>query len=265
MFFWLSKLFWFLFAPLNFLALTAFVAIFLSALDATKEYGRKLGVLTLIIFVCISFLPIGFNALVYLERQAVALKDATATQRPSGILILGGCIEPTMSQIHGTPILGNSCERIFEGLALHKKYPDIPVIYLGGSGNPYNQKVKEADLASDLFKKLEIDISRFSFEAKSRNTYENAKYAKEFLQEPAKANGWYLVTSASHMLRARGAFCGLEWPVSAYPVDFRTNLNYKLLPNLRVGDNIGHLHTALKELIGITAYWITDKISLKRC
>tara|TARA_B100001179_G_scaffold228152_1_gene211790 strand:+ start:25 stop:822 length:798 start_codon:yes stop_codon:yes gene_type:complete len=265
MFFWLSKLFWFVFAPLNILALLGLISIILSSLKVTKEVGKKLGIFTLIVFICISFLPIGPNLLVYLEKHAVHLKNEASLEKPEGVLILGGCIEPSMSQVHKTPILGSSCERIFEGIALHKKYPDITIMYLGGSGNPYNQEIKEADLAYDLFKKLGIDTKNFLFENLSRNTFENAKYSKALLKEQPEANSWYLVTSASHMLRASTVFCSMDWQVSAYPVDFRTDLQYKVLPNLRVDNNIGHLHIALKEFIGISAYWITGKISLKKC
>jgi uncharacterized SAM-binding protein YcdF (DUF218 family) len=54
-------------------------------------------------------------------------------------------------------------------------------------------------------------------ETHSRNTHENAEFAKAALR-PKPGERWLLVTSASHMPRAIGAFRQNSFPVEPWPV-----------------------------------------------
>ena len=61
-----------------------------------------------------------------------------------------------------------------------------------------------------------LDEARLIFEDRARNTYENALLAKA-LAAPEPGERWLLVTSASHMPRAVGAFRQVGWPVLPTP------------------------------------------------
>ncbi len=64
---------------------------------------------------------------------------------------------------------------------------------------------------------------------------------------------WLLVTSAHHMPRSVAVFKAAGWPVTAYPVDYRTRrasryLRFSLLARLEL------LEIGLHEWIGLVAY-----------
>ena len=63
----------------------------------------------------------------------------------------------------------------------------------------------EADFVIRLFEKLGVPRDRIIVERKSRNTVENAAFAKQLVM-PKPGERWLLVTSAMHMPRAVGVF-----------------------------------------------------------
>jgi uncharacterized SAM-binding protein YcdF (DUF218 family) len=58
---------------------------------------------------------------------------------------------------------------------------------------------------------------RVVIEPHARNTYENALYTKRMVQ-PKPGERWLIVTSATHMPRAMGAFLGVGFLVEAWPI-----------------------------------------------
>lgn len=63
---------------------------------------------------------------------------------------------------------------------------------------------------------------RVLYDDQSRTTWENAVNAFT-LGQPKPGETWLLVTSASHMPRAIGAFRGAGWPMMLpWPVAYRT-------------------------------------------
>jgi uncharacterized SAM-binding protein YcdF (DUF218 family) len=98
-------------------------------------------------------------------------------------------------------------------------------------------------------------------EGRARNTIENAIYAKQ-LARPKLGERWLLVTSAYHLPRAVGAFRKVGFPVEAYPVDWRTRGVRDLLrPFWSVGDGLRRVDTAVREWVGLAAYWMTGRSS----
>jgi uncharacterized SAM-binding protein YcdF (DUF218 family) len=60
-----------------------------------------------------------------------------------------------------------------------------------------------------------------TFEANSRDTWENAVFTRD-LVKPKPGETWLLVTSAWHMPRSVGIFRRLGFDVIPYPVAYRT-------------------------------------------
>jgi uncharacterized SAM-binding protein YcdF (DUF218 family) len=118
-----------------------------------------------------------------------------------------------------------------------------------------------AYVAVRLFESLGLPAARVEFEAKSRNTAENALFAKQ-LVAPKVGERWLLVTSALHMPRAVGAFRAVGFPVEAHPVDWRTEGPRALMSiSGSAVDGLLVTDAAIHEWVGLLAYWITGRTS----
>jgi uncharacterized SAM-binding protein YcdF (DUF218 family) len=115
--------------------------------------------------------------------------------------------------------------------------------------------------ASRLLKELGVAPERILIEQQSRNTVENAVLSKQIAQ-PKPGERWLLVTSAYHMPRSVGVFRQAGFPVEPYPVDWRTRgFADALRPFSTIGDGLRRTDTAVREWIGLAAYWLTGRTS----
>ena len=91
-------------------------------------------------------------------------------------------------------------------------------------------------------------------EARARSTRQNAQFTLP-LARPLAGETWLLVTSASHMARAIGAFRTAGWPeLVAWPVDYRTTGRPVALTELRMGERLDELDQAAYEWCGLVYY-----------
>lgn len=169
-----------------------------------------------------------------------------------GIVVLGGAVDPALSDARGRAAVGGAAERLFAMVALARRHPEARVIYTGGSGDPLKQDLKEAPVVRGLMLDLGLDVTRMTFEDQSRTTWENAVYSRKLMQ-PRPGETWLLVTSALHMPRAVGAFRAVEWPVVPYPVNFTT---FPGQPPLRLdpGGGLAPLGAIQHEWLGLLWY-----------
>ena len=257
MFFSLSKIFWFIFDPGNILV---FVLLFVSVmLWLGKRTLVKWSMLVVMLFLLfVSIFPIGGKLLVILENRFPRVDKVP--ENIKGIIVLGGVVNQFISADRGVVSVGGSVERVIYFCKLAKEYPDTKLVFTGGSGNLFDQSLKEAEFAVPLMSQLGLDVSRVIFESKSRNTWENAVYSKNIIN-PSADELWLLITSAFHAPRSVGAFRKAGWNVIAYPVDYNTlsNSRHQLGFNFRGG--INSLAFSVHEWIGLTAYWLTGRSS----
>ena len=120
------------------------------------------------------------------------------------------------------------------------------------------QNEKEATVAQKFYEQIGMEASRIIFERESRNTSENALFSKALIK-PAPGETWVLVTSAFHMPRSVGIFCQAGWPVIPYPVDHMTVPGGLLRVDLDLAGHLGDLNVAIKEWIGLAAYFFTGR------
>lgn len=138
-----------------------------------------------------------------------------------GIVVLGGGISVDRSVDRNAPLLNDAGGRMTAFVALAHRYPRARLVFSGGNADPFVVKTSEAAIARSFFRGMGLGTRDIVYEAKSRNTYENALNTRR-LVKPRPGERWLLVTSAVDMPRAVGCFRGVGWPVIAFPSDYHT-------------------------------------------
>ena len=137
---------------------------------------------------------------------------------------------------------------------------DARLVFTGGSANLRGDaSLDEARGVRDLWLALGVPPQRMTLEDRSRNTYENAVFTRDIVK-PRAGERWLLVTSAAHMPRSVGIFRRAGWPVTAYPVDYRTYGDGRdAKPTTEALDAFRRLDVAMHEWVGLVAYRLTEK------
>ena len=119
---------------------------------------------------------------------------------------------------------------------------------------------READHIAPMFTELGVAPDRLELENRARNTYENARYARE-LVAPVAGETWILVTSAFHMPRAVGCFRAVGWEVVPYPVAHLTAGESRgAALGLNLASGLRWLGLGLHEWLGLVAYRLAGRI-----
>jgi uncharacterized SAM-binding protein YcdF (DUF218 family) len=258
MFFYFSKILGFFALPSNLLiALGLLGAVMLMTRYA--RLGRRLLVASVLAIAVVGLSPLG-NILILPLEQRFPPWDA-ARGAPDGIVVLGGPISPELSLVRGEVSLNESAERVTAVAELARRFPLARIVFSGGNGGLIIRDGNEAEFALKLFQSFGIDPARIMAEDRARNTVENAVFSKQ-LALPKPGERWLLVTSANHMPRSMAVFRRAGFDVEAYPVDYRTRgWIDALTPFGSVGDGIRRTDTAMREWVGLVAYWVTGRSS----
>lgn len=262
MFFWLSKVLWFIVNPFN--VILILLALGWLLLFKRQRAGRKLIGTGLIMIFLFGLSPLSNLMMGLLENRIHAGK---IPEKIDGIIVLAGMVD--MGSSRGELIeLTDQADRIVQGIILSKKHPEARLIITGGSGSlKQSENLREADYLEKLTVLLGISRDRLLVERNSRNTREHAAAMAKML--PDKKGQWVLITSAFHMPRSLGCFKKEGINVIPYPVDYKTKPDNALsltsfLPSL---GNIGSFNVAFHEWIGLIAYrWAgyTDSVFPKQ-
>ncbi len=258
MFFVLSKVLGFFALPSNLIVVVGLLGLALMA-TRLRRTGQALATASLVLLAVVGLSPLGNVLMLPLEERFPAWDPAEGA--PDGIIVLGGSIDPEVSQAHGTPALNESAERLTAAVALARRYPTARLVFSGGDASLLFRHASEADFALAFFEDLGVPRERVLLEGRARNTVENAAFTKQ-LVKPQPGERWLLVTSGYHMPRAIGAFRAAAFPVEAYPVDWRTRGGTgTALTFLSVADGLKRTDTALREWVGLAAYRLSGRIS----
>jgi uncharacterized SAM-binding protein YcdF (DUF218 family) len=252
MFFYASKLFWFVMAPTNALILLTLAGglLLFTRFRRSARAAVLLG--------SIGLLAAGMSPLAYWLTRP--LEDRF--MRPDlqagidGVIVLGGAV----GTVRGHVSLNALGARMVESAALAVRFPQARLAFAGGDASLLGdldqvEAPTEAEAARRLYTSLGISESRLVLEDRSRNTRENAVLLKPLLA-PKPGERWLLITSAWHMPRSVGVFRKAGFDVIPFPVDYTTRgvphdftrLNRGLSHGLSLTD------TAVREWIGLVAY-----------
>ena len=256
MFFFLSKIFSVVTVPSSLFVLVGLIRDRIVA-HAICNAGRRLIVASVLLIAAIGFLPIGDMLARPLEGRFPARTSLQGA--PTGMIILGGVILPAITEMRGQISLNDSAERLTAAVELAQQYPETRIVFSGGNGDLIGGR-PEGDFAIHFFESLGVARGRITVENQSRNTAENALYSKRLIN-PKPGERWLLITSATHMPRAVGAFRQVGFPVEPFPVDYLTTgrrqiwqVHNSIFGGMRVTD------TAVHEWLGLLIYWITNRI-----
>lgn len=250
MFFVASKILGFVAAPSNALLLFGLAGAIAFLLGARSGGGVVMAV-ALVGFAMLGLAPVGNMLLIPLEER---FARSQSEQAPTGIVVLGGSFDTVVSGSRSEVSLTEAAERLTEIAELARRWPQARIVFSGGSGQLVYDGATEADLASRMLASFGVPQDRITLESRSRNTVENARFTRE-LVEPKEGERWLLVTSAYHMPRAIGCFRAANFPVEAWPVDYRTRGPEDAgRPFTSVSAGLRRTDIGLREWVGLVSY-----------
>lgn len=257
MFFYLSKIFWFFIQPLNLAIFLAFAGLLAMSLGRRRLAvgGASAAFLVLAFSAWTSLGALMLNPLEERFQRPVSLPE-----KVDGIVVLGGGFEGAINLARGGYELNSGGDRFVETAALAHRFPSARILVSGGTGAILLDGEGDADTAPRLLTALGVAPERLILENKSRNTAENALFSKE-LVNPQPGETWLLVTSAFHMPRSVGLFRKADFAIVPWPTDYRTSgrEGISLFADNEI-DALQNTTVAVREWIGLLAYWLSGRI-----
>jgi len=252
-----SKVLWGLVQPGNALVLLLALGAWLlfSWREERRQAGRRLVAAAAVGFLVFTIVPVGPWIVKPLENR---FPKPDLPERVDGIIVLGGAVNPLLSAERGEPSVNDAAERILAMAELGRRYPDARLVFTGGSGSLWGSQHREVEAMRAALGQAGLGAGRVAFENESRNTWENALFSRDLVM-PRPGETWLLVTSAWHMPRAVGIFRRIGWPVTPYPVDYRSRTGGKPYLLFTLGENLDVASVALREWIGLVAYRLMDR------
>ena len=256
LFYYLSKLGFFLIRPSNVLLLLLGLGLLL----ALGRYRKAGWVFCFLAFAGIGILGLSPAANLLLLPLEERFSSPSGIGSVDGIILLGGAVDTVVSSARSIPALTTSAERLTVAATLAQRFPSARVIHTGSRGARPDNSASEAVGAELLLQSFGIEPSRIVIEDKSRNTWENAVLTKELIK-PVTEQNWLLVTSAYHMPRAVGVFRQAGWTgIIPYPVDWRTRGPRDAIRWFSgVSDGLKRFDTGFREWVGLAVYRLSGR------
>jgi len=182
-------------SPLGF-----FVCFMALGLVVTKIRGLAMGMASLgLLFFSLPI--VAYSLILSLESRHPPLNLSNIPESDWAILLGGGLNTPGNGI--GRSELGSSGDRLALIAELFLNHKVRRILVTSGSGY---ENYSEAKQTAELLRRWGIPATAITVETKSRNTVENASFAKRYLSSHGNQPS-LLVTSAWHMPRARALFC----------------------------------------------------------
>ena len=189
----------------------------------------------------------------------------TATQNPptaDAIVVLGGATR-SVSPPRVMPDLNEHGDRILYAAKLYKEGKAPLIVLSGGRIGWFGKGESEAKDMANILELMGIPQEAIVEEGNSLNTYENARFTKEILEEK-DIKKILLVTSAFHTPRSLKIFAGQGIEAIPAPTDFLvseqdlTRNDYstesQILSYLPKANSLYYTTKAFKEYIGTFIY-----------
>ncbi|RUW60691.1 YdcF family protein [Mesorhizobium sp. M7A.F.Ca.US.008.03.1.1] len=255
MFFIVSKLVETVLLPSNDIGLLAALGI-LALIVRRRRIGLALLTTSAVLLIMAGWTPLG-SALVMTLEDRFPPTDMPASV--AGIVMLGGAVNTHITEDRGSITLNDNAERVVAVATLSRRYPGARILLSGGSGHLLSgHAFTESEGARRLLVELGVPQERIELEERSRTTFENAMESVA-VAKPKPGEIWLLVTSAYNMPRAVASFRAANFPIVAYPVDYRTRQGDLHRPMNSVADGLVLMDIAAHEWLGLATYRLAGK------
>ena len=250
MFFFLSKFLFFVIKPLNWVLFVLLYGIFTKR--ATRRKKSLIIALLMVLFFGNHFI---FNLVAHWWETPAMDMRRIETPYDIGIL-LGGYSDLNKRPDEDRQNFSESGNRFFQTYELYKFGKIKKILLTGGNGSILQDLPSEATEMRLFLLKIGVPDSAIIVEPNSRNTYENAVFTKEILDNNYPNARCLLITSAWHCPRSEAIFKKAGMPFDVFPVDYFSE-NIKLTPDDIMPDRLGFYHWELliKEWVGYMVYW----------
>ena len=257
MFFIAAKLFWFVLQPINLIGILLLLS-FVAQLLHWHYLGLTTAGVGFLLLALVVWTSLGPLMLRPLEDRFA--RPVEPPQEIAGVIMLGGGMEGAVNLTRGGYELNSGGDRLVETAVLARRYPNARVVLSGGNGSLVLEGEGDADSGPRLLRALGVTRDQLVLENKSRDTFENAVFSRDLVQ-PKPGETWLLVTSAFHMPRSIALFRKAGFDVVPWPVDYRTRGNERFgLATDNPLDSLSATSVAMREWIGLLAYWLTGRI-----
>ncbi len=222
------------------------------------KFKRVLGAVLIasgfLLLYLLSISPISNLLLEPLERSTSPMHQISG--RASAIVVLGGGVKDlSWLKLEHQPS-AMSIERLVAGIGLYREH-HIPLVIIGGNGDPFEQEIKEASAMGRVATALGVPVKDLIVENKPRNTLESAREAKNLI----KGNRIILVTSAFHMKRSSAMFRKQGFDVVPAPTAYRSEQRglspFSFIPS---AESLHDSAAALAEYLSLAWYTVIGEM-----
>jgi uncharacterized SAM-binding protein YcdF (DUF218 family) len=174
MFPYLTRIFWLLVQPLSLVAILLVIGVLLSFRSGRWAQRLSLLLATLIV-VLTCFTTFGYVLITPLESRFARPPEPA---RIDGVVVLGGGMDSEVNSVRGGWEFNRSGDRFVETLRLALAHPETKIVIAAGPAALAMEQEPEAIAAKRFFVAFGIAPDRLVLDDKSRNTEENAQFAK---------------------------------------------------------------------------------------
>lgn len=250
MFFILSKILFLFVQPINWV-----LGLLLFALISKNPKRKKRALIWATIFFVFFTNRLIFNQF----AKAWELKTITADQiqQPYDIgILLGGYSNSQIRPNHDRFNFSNRGNRFLNAYQLYKTGKVKKLLLTGGTGDILQKNPSEAEEVQKFLLDVGVPASDIIIESKSRNTWENAIFTKQVLDDKHPNETYLLITSAWHIRRSIRCFekAGVEFV--PFSVDFLSERDRWAPENSLIPDRTGFYlwEMLIKEWVGCIMY-----------
>jgi len=244
MFHIISKITSFAFSP--FLWIFALFCLFFFLKGRWKDISIKSALFLLFLFSNNFFYK---NIALYVLESPKPYKQLSEYEL--GIVLCG----MVSGQIDGRINFHPASDRLFQAIDLYKRKYIKKIFLSGGSSLISENATGEADLLESYLLRLGIPQDDIIKENKSKNTYQNALFTRQYIEKNNIEGKLLLITSSMHIKRAELCFLKQGLEVETYPTNFgiknKNFLRTFIIPDV---DILFQWDELIHEVLGLAIY-----------
>jgi uncharacterized SAM-binding protein YcdF (DUF218 family) len=230
------------------------VLIALLVIVKSNKFKKKL-----IGLLCVSFF-IFTNQAVYtwaVKIWAVPITPLAELKSYDIGIVLGGASHIEMEDTNRVFLNENAGDRIVQAIHLYKIGKIKKILFTSGSASLTGNGLSEASQAKKLFLLLGVDKEDLILESKSRNTYENALFSAQILNQYSYKT-YLLISNSLHLKRGLACFKKQGIDCTPFAVDNegtfdKAEWHMYIVPKLYV---LNGWERMIHEIVGFYAYKI---------